>query len=524
LHEYLARYGYFPNAALAKEYPRWKPIVPRPPSNAMVYDEHTAEAVRALQANMGLTPTGVVDQKTEALTYKPRCGVPDRAPSDSSDKFSLLSYQSPSKWQNPRNIQYSIVPSGLPPGVSLQSATTAASNAAYAWSTGTNLFVASGRSDINISFTYNGCGGGDNVACATPHFDSNGYITSGTTIVVNTTYSFSASTPTPSGATDLQTVLAHELGHALGLDHSAFSGAIMYPGFPTGTETRVLSIDDHVARGALYGGLNQQPGAAVDVGASWGGLANGGSQAWVIGTDTCGAGRHIWAFTGDGWVQDTTGCGLTISEGPTGLPIVLGTDSSIWYKNSPSPTTGTWTQISPAGAFDVATGGRSGATMPGSIWAIAYPLGASGLDAAIYEFNGVLWLQDTGLYATAIALDGVGVPYVVDWNGGTVWRKPSANSSRGSWEQLPTPPSGAFDVGVSNFNNGSGLNYVFVTGNDGNIYILNEQTVNGVTVGPQWLQAPFSIPGGALARDIDVGADGAVWVVDSSNQIWQGYY
>ncbi len=52
---------------------------------------------------------------------------------------------------------------------------------------------------------------------------------------------------------DLQSVLTHEFGHALGLGHSADSSAVMYPSYTTGTLKRSLAGDDIAGARAIYG-------------------------------------------------------------------------------------------------------------------------------------------------------------------------------------------------------------------------------------------------------------------------------
>src|SRR5947208_3614243 len=49
LHGYLTRFGYFPNAELARTYPAWRPIESNAPAASDVFDAHTDRAVRALQ-------------------------------------------------------------------------------------------------------------------------------------------------------------------------------------------------------------------------------------------------------------------------------------------------------------------------------------------------------------------------------------------------------------------------------------------------------------------------------------------
>lgn len=56
---------------------------------------------------------------------------------------------------------------------------------------------------------------------------------------------------------DLQGVACHEIGHALGMDHSTVSGATMYPSISgTGQPQRSIETDDKNGVKAIYGTLN----------------------------------------------------------------------------------------------------------------------------------------------------------------------------------------------------------------------------------------------------------------------------
>ncbi|MBK7124960.1 MAG: matrixin family metalloprotease [Dehalococcoidia bacterium] len=52
---------------------------------------------------------------------------------------------------------------------------------------------------------------------------------------------------------DLQSVALHEFGHALGLNHSAQSEAVMYPSYTNGTNKRTPQADDVAGLQAIYG-------------------------------------------------------------------------------------------------------------------------------------------------------------------------------------------------------------------------------------------------------------------------------
>ncbi|MCZ2110215.1 MAG: matrixin family metalloprotease [Dehalococcoidia bacterium] len=51
---------------------------------------------------------------------------------------------------------------------------------------------------------------------------------------------------------DLQSVVTHEFGHALGLNHSGDSSAVMYFSYPAGTNKRMLTGDDIAGEQAIY--------------------------------------------------------------------------------------------------------------------------------------------------------------------------------------------------------------------------------------------------------------------------------
>lgn len=55
------------------------------------------------------------------------------------------------------------------------------------------------------------------------------------------------------GQVDIQTVLAHEIGHVIGMDHSAVAGALMFPTYTTGTQQHTLHADDIAGGTTLYG-------------------------------------------------------------------------------------------------------------------------------------------------------------------------------------------------------------------------------------------------------------------------------
>jgi hypothetical protein len=77
-------------------------------------------------------------------------------------------------------------------------------------------------------------------------------------ILFNPADTFTTDTSAASGSViDLQTVATHEIGHFLGLDHSAVVNATMFPFSPVSRES--LAWDDVAAISALYPGMQSVP-------------------------------------------------------------------------------------------------------------------------------------------------------------------------------------------------------------------------------------------------------------------------
>ena len=105
--------------------------------------------------------------------------------------------------------------------------------------------------------------GGNQVALTTVTFRSDTGEILDADIEVNSTLQISAARPLPAGGFDLQTVFAHELGHVLGLAHSADSAATMYATYKPGTtEQGTLDPDDLNGLCSIYLPDGKRSGAA----------------------------------------------------------------------------------------------------------------------------------------------------------------------------------------------------------------------------------------------------------------------
>ncbi|XP_069825693.1 stromelysin-1-like [Dendropsophus ebraccatus] len=207
----------------------------------------TEDKIKAMQTFFGLNVTGIIDKETLRVMSKPRCGVPD------VQRFSL--FPGKPKWEK-TSLTYRIV--NYTPDITSSEVDYAIAQALRIWSEVTPLNfrqIYGGRADIMISFGYRDHGdffpfdgpsgilahafapgndiGGD------AHFDEDETWTLGRQ------------------GTNIFLAALHELGHALGLEHSRYEQAIMYPTLlehplvdPT---TFKLFKDDLEGIQALYG-------------------------------------------------------------------------------------------------------------------------------------------------------------------------------------------------------------------------------------------------------------------------------
>ncbi|XP_017275511.1 matrix metalloproteinase-20 [Kryptolebias marmoratus] len=202
------------------------------------------EGVRKMQNFFGLRETGSLDSHTLDVMREPRCGVPD------VDNFSF--YPSKPKWKN-NTITYTV--SQYTPDMSREEVERSFRLALKMWSDAAPLRfieVNHGKADIILSFArrahgdfspFDGAGGvlahafqpGEGIG-GDVHFDEDETWTSG-----GQGYSLFA-------------VAAHELGHSLGLTHSADPSAVMYPNYRRRSRTQYfLSTDDVRGIQLLYG-------------------------------------------------------------------------------------------------------------------------------------------------------------------------------------------------------------------------------------------------------------------------------
>lgn len=253
LQGYLARFGYFPpNATLQDRLESVREV----PSVSQVFDDETEEALEAYQAFFGLPVTGRLDEITVGQMAVPRCGVPDIWRVDElafgTTRFVLTGL----RW-NTFNLEYAFV--NFSSDSARRRIRRAVAAAFRTWSAVTDFTFEQAASvgantHIRIEFATGAHGDGSawdfdgpDGVLAHGFFPPSDGLTGGGIegdIHFDDAETWNTAAAVPSTEYDLQTLATHEIGHALGLDHSTEPAAIMFCCFSPGTPKRTLHFDD----------------------------------------------------------------------------------------------------------------------------------------------------------------------------------------------------------------------------------------------------------------------------------------
>lgn len=538
VHDYLMSFGYFPNTALADQHHRWVPIVAQRPARSDVYDQHLAAAVSAFQGMYQLEQTGVVDAATRATLQRRRCGHPDGREND-DDVLEKFAY-------NPGIFRDRQWPSGsvltwyiqnTSGGVTINQFKTIARRVFPKWLKETHNLTAPETTDpdmnasvVRITFdTLDGSGpavarglGPDRG----PEAQCPGWLM-GQACAGDITFdvweNWSTSTPTPSGAVDVESVLAHEFGHVLGLSHSSRNGAIMQGLI---NSQRDLGVDDIVATAAMYDKFEKvnTTTRAKDIAVFDDGTATG--KAWILTDRPLSDSFQVAEMTSDTTFALDAGSGKAIAVAPNGRPWVVGSSGTVWRKGSlHASSSSDWVAqrtLDGGGtmcATDIAIGNLFG---EGLVWAIGCDTRSGGHSIYQYRNSTSSWRKTNNGSAVRIAVSDLGVPWVAANDGSVWWRStesgltPSVEVDRGTWQATPTNAL-ANDIGVYPHD------YPWIIGKDSaaggfNIWLYNKQ--DGITspstpARNEWLK----VTNGAVA--ISVGPRARPWVVASDGTIWR---
>jgi hypothetical protein len=196
----------------------------------------------------------------------------------------------------------------------------------------------------------------------------------------------------------LQTVATHEIGHILGLAHTATPGAIMKPSLNFQEINVTATDDERLGIGLLYDHFVFESNnfCAIDVGVSAGFGSN--YRVWAIRCPNLNGVAHSWNGSGT-WVADVTGVvGRDIAVDPTGIPWMVQSGGDILRRTSKETSSGTWNQVAGC-ASDIGIGGTGS---PGAVWMVQCGTGR------LHKWSEAAqdWVQDNVGIARRVSVDG----------------------------------------------------------------------------------------------------------------------
>jgi hypothetical protein len=235
LYAYLQDFGYLPGEPMLPLSRGFTEPPKPPPFEKMRYDETIAEAVTLFQRTHNLCVDGMVNEETLRLIRTPRCAFPD---------IIRPEYVTTTPWDH-TNLTYRFDESLKKLNLDIATSQNAFRTAFAKWQAISKLTFTESTSHFDFSvFSYDfGSKDGKYAGTYPPPWGDMYYDIQET---------WSVDDP-PSGNVDLIGLALHEIGHAIGLDHS-FKGTVMYGYFnENGVEIRRnLAADDVNGVNALY--------------------------------------------------------------------------------------------------------------------------------------------------------------------------------------------------------------------------------------------------------------------------------
>ncbi|XP_073271462.1 metalloendoproteinase 1-like [Primulina huaijiensis] len=221
------------------------------------FDDELESGVKEYQTFFKLKVTGVLDQETLNLMSKPRCGTPDHyfiRNSEVNHSFEKVHLSISSRYRlvrawppDKRNLTFSYSPDTRP------DAKVPIVTALLKWSqiSPFRFLITYGYVGGDIKIGFKSWDHGDGYP-----FDGRGGILAHAFYPQDGRVHFDADeiwdTEVRQGTLDIQAVALHEVGHTLGLGHSADPTAVMFPHVEYGEPRKHFSQDDIDGIRALY--------------------------------------------------------------------------------------------------------------------------------------------------------------------------------------------------------------------------------------------------------------------------------
>ncbi|XP_047321559.1 metalloendoproteinase 3-MMP-like [Impatiens glandulifera] len=238
IKQYFAKYGYLSPSHVQTD-----------SNNDGHFNDELEAAVKKYQVFFHLNVSGVLDSKTLSLMGTPRCGNSDHDADRTLQQHNITKsfyVLHPTKW-NKRNLSFSIKPGTRP------DATDPINSAIAAWDRVSALtFVGDEFSKADLKFSFLKGEHGDNNPFDGPGNElGHSFYPPNGNIHIDADEKWVVGKFTGGVEFDIYTLVLHEIGHAIGLEHSSVESSIMWPVQFPGT-IKDLGKDDIDGIKALY--------------------------------------------------------------------------------------------------------------------------------------------------------------------------------------------------------------------------------------------------------------------------------